>query len=47
MAQFTMDAWRARFEHYVAAFQPRFGPQEGPPDTHPDVVAERIRRGEG
>lgn len=23
--------WRPRFEHYVAAFEPALGPQEGPP----------------
>lgn len=35
MAKFVADAWRARFEHYVAAFQPTFGPQAGPPADHP------------
>ena len=25
------DGWKARFDHYVAAFEPVLGPQEGPP----------------
>jgi uncharacterized protein YndB with AHSA1/START domain len=25
------DAWKPRFDHYVAAFAPVLGPQEGPP----------------
>ena len=45
LAEFVMDAWRARFEHYVAAFQPGFGPQAGPPETHPEVVAEKTHEG--
>ena len=26
--------WQARFEHYVAAFEPVLGPQEGPPEGY-------------
>ena len=40
-AKFVLDLWRPRFEHYVAAFQPQFGPQQGPPETHSAVVAEK------
>lgn len=25
------DAWKPRFDHYTAAFEPALGPQEGPP----------------
>ena len=25
------DGWKTRFDHYVAAFEPVLGPQEGPP----------------
>ncbi len=25
------DAWRPRFDHYVAVFESALGPQEGPP----------------
>lgn len=25
------DAWKPRFEHYTARFEPELGPQEGPP----------------
>ncbi len=32
-AKFVMDVWQDRFEHYVAAFQAKFGPQQGPPET--------------
>jgi len=28
------DAWRPRFEAYVAAFEPTIGSQDGPPDSH-------------
>jgi uncharacterized protein YndB with AHSA1/START domain len=28
------DAWRPRFEAYVAAFEPAIGPQDGPPDGY-------------
>jgi uncharacterized protein YndB with AHSA1/START domain len=28
------DAWRARFEAYVVAFEPELGPQEGPPAAY-------------
>ena len=34
-AEFVPAVWTKRFEHYVAAFQPEFGPQEGPPEDHP------------
>jgi len=27
----SADAWRPRFDGYVAAFEPVLGPQEGPP----------------
>jgi uncharacterized protein YndB with AHSA1/START domain len=45
IAKFELDAWRGRFEHYVAAFQPQFGHQQGPPETHPDVAAEKRKKG--
>jgi uncharacterized protein YndB with AHSA1/START domain len=41
IAGFALDAWRRRFEHYVAAFQPQFGHQQGPPETHRAVAAEK------
>ena len=28
------EPWQPRFEHYVAAFEPRLGHQEGPPEGH-------------
>jgi uncharacterized protein YndB with AHSA1/START domain len=28
------DAWRTRFDAYVASFEPAIGPQEGPPDGY-------------
>ncbi len=28
------SSWQERFEHYVAAFEPLLGHQEGPPDGH-------------
>ena len=28
------EAWQPRFEHYVAAFEPRLGRQEGPPEGY-------------
>jgi len=45
-AKFVLDVWRERFEHYVAAFQPQFGPQQGPPETHHAVVAEKTDEGD-
>jgi uncharacterized protein YndB with AHSA1/START domain len=32
------DDWKARFEHYVAVFEPELGPQDGPPDGHQDAT---------
>lgn len=29
---FEWDAWRTKFQHYVAEFEPGFGPQAGPPE---------------
>ena len=40
-AAFAIDLWRAPFERYVAEFEPLAGPQQGPPSTHPAVVAEK------
>ncbi len=45
LAKFVMDVWRGRFEHYVATFRPQFGDQQGPPETHPAVVAEKRDEG--
>ncbi len=45
-ATFDPEVWRARFTHYVAKFQPQFGSQQGPPDTHPDFAAEKIPEGD-
>lgn len=42
-AEFAMDVWRVAFERYVAEFEPLAGSQQGPPETHPAVVAERRR----
>ena len=47
LAKFVLGVWRVRFEHYVAAFQPEFGRQQGPPETHPDVVAEKGHESNG
>lgn len=44
LVKFVLDTWRARFQHYVTVFQPQFGPQAGPPDTHPDVIAEKMQQ---
>lgn len=33
-AEFVPEVWTKRFEHYAAAFQPQFGPQQGPPEGH-------------
>ena len=33
-AEFVPDVWTKRFEHYVAVFEPEFGPQQGPPEGH-------------
>ena len=40
-AKFTLDAWRVPFRHYVAEFEPLAGSQQGPPETHPAVMAEK------
>ena len=44
-AKFVLDVWRERFDHYVGVFQPQFGPQQGPPETHSAVVAEKADKG--
>ena len=37
-ASFAWDAWRTKFERYVAKFEPDLGHQEGPPEgLHPDA----------
>ncbi len=28
------NAWKSRFDHYAAAFEPELGPQEGPPAAY-------------
>lgn len=33
LAKFAWDVWRAKFTHYVAKFEPLFGPQQGPPEN--------------
>ena len=33
--RFVWDEWQPRFEHYVAKFEPDYGPQQGPPENHP------------
>ena len=45
-AKFAVDVWRARFDHYVATFEPRFGPQQGMPETHPEANAEGVGSGD-
>ena len=40
-ATFDLGAWRVLFEGYVSQFEPLAGPQQGPPETHPAVVAEK------
>ena len=40
-AEFSLDAWRVLFQGYVTEFEPLAGPQQGPPETHPAVVAEK------
>jgi uncharacterized protein YndB with AHSA1/START domain len=35
----TSEQWRARFERYVASFEPILGPQDGPPEGVHDVEA--------
>ena len=39
--ELDMDAWRVAFERYAAKFGPLAGTQQGPPETHPAVVAEK------
>ncbi len=41
---FVLADWRVTFEQYAREFEPQAGPQEDPPDTHPDVVAEKAER---
>jgi uncharacterized protein YndB with AHSA1/START domain len=38
---FELSAWRVLFDDYARRFEPEAGPQQGPPETHPAVVAER------
>lgn len=45
MTEFELDAWRGRFEHYVSAFQPQFGRQQSPPDTHSAMADEKHDEG--
>ena len=40
-AQFALDAWRVPFERYVLEFEPLAGSQQGPPESHPAVMAEK------
>ena len=40
-APFVMHEWRASHVRYVAEFEPLAGPQQGPPEKHPAVVAEK------
>ena len=43
-AAFDLGAWRILFERYVSRFEPLAGSQQGPPETHPAVVAEKAER---
>lgn len=40
-AELALATWRVLFERYVLEFEPTAGSQQGPPETHPAVIAER------
>ena len=40
LVKFVADAWRAKFKRYVEKFEATVGPQQGPPEDHPLLVAE-------
>ncbi len=40
-APFVLGEWRAIHEGYIAKFEPLAGPQQGPPEKHPAVLAEQ------
>ncbi len=41
LVKFAMGVWRTKFARYVEKFESGFGPQQGPPEDHPAIVAER------
>jgi uncharacterized protein YndB with AHSA1/START domain len=38
LAIFAMDVWRQRFEHYREEFEPDFGPQQDPFESHTEEI---------
>ena len=40
LAKFAVSVWKAKFSHYEKKFGAIFGPQQGPPDDHPEFAKE-------